>query len=94
MKMKAEHQERLLAACKGACANMGRDIATVFQLYKEACAMPHSRVYQKNHVAICMWDIFHAACRMDKTLLDDLYTYLNDSHIETALKRVIVPADL
>lgn len=94
MKMKPEHQERLLSACKAACAHMGRDIPTVFQLYKEASAMPHSRVYQKNHVAICMWDIFHAAMKNDNTLLNDLYAYLNDSHIETALKKVIVPADL
>ena len=91
MKMKPEHQERLLTACKAACATMGRDIATVFQLYKEASMMPHSRVYQKNHEAICRWDIFHAAMKHDDTLLTDLYAYLNDNHIETALKKVLVP---
>lgn len=38
--------------------------------------------------AIGRWDIFHACCRLDKTLLQHLYDYLNDGHIETAMKAI------
>ena len=38
--------------------------------------------------AILRWDIFHACCRYDKALLQHLYDYLNDSHIEAAMKRI------
>jgi len=38
--------------------------------------------------AILRWDIFHACCRYDKALLQHLYSYLNDGHIENALKHI------
>lgn len=38
--------------------------------------------------ALVRWDIFHAACRIDKALLSNLYSYLNDGHIENALKHI------
>lgn len=38
--------------------------------------------------AIARWDIFHACCRADKALMQHLYDYLNDGHIETAMKAI------
>ena len=34
------------------------------------------------------WDLFHAA-KLSQFACDHLYSYLNDNHIETALKQVI-----
>ena len=39
-------------------------------------------------LAILRWDIFHACCRYDKNLLQHLYDYLNDGHIESAMKHI------
>ena len=38
--------------------------------------------------AMVRWDIFHAACKIDRALLQHLYDYLNDNHIESALKYI------
>lgn len=35
------------------------------------------------------WDIYHAVCRQHETLVNDLYSYLHDKHIDTALKSVM-----
>lgn len=89
-KMKPEHQERILTAATTACELFG-GIQTTFKKYEEASRMPHSRIYRKNHAMICRWDIFHAAMKHDDSLLDDLYRYLNDNHIERFLKRALMP---
>lgn len=39
--------------------------------------------------ARCYWDIFHAACKHDKDLLNHLYDYLNDNHIAAALRHIM-----
>lgn len=36
------------------------------------------------------FDVFHAACKTgDVTLCDDLYSYLDDRHIATALRKIL-----
>ena len=39
------------------------------------------------------WDLWNLACRVDKTacpwLCEELYKYLNDTHIDTALKHFV-----
>ena len=39
------------------------------------------------------WDLFNAACLVPYTC-DVLYPYVNDDHIDTALKRIIVDLKL
>jgi hypothetical protein len=34
------------------------------------------------------WDLFHAA-KLDKFACDELYKYMNDDHIDTALKSIV-----
>lgn len=36
-----------------------------------------------------IWDIFWCITGHDKTLLNELYTYLEDQHIFTAMKRIV-----
>lgn len=35
------------------------------------------------------WDIYYLAVKSNKTLQDELYMYLNDTHIDTALKHAM-----
>ena len=34
------------------------------------------------------WNVFHKTCDHNPKLLNKLYKYLNDNHIETALKKM------
>jgi hypothetical protein len=36
------------------------------------------------------WDLLYTCCT-SKWVCDNLYPYMNDSHIETALKRIVSP---
>lgn len=35
------------------------------------------------------WVLFHLACERNRGLLDTLYEYLNDDHIDTALRKIV-----
>ncbi|MAK37154.1 MAG: hypothetical protein CMC15_13460 [Flavobacteriaceae bacterium] len=38
------------------------------------------------------WDLFYAATRFEKSFRDEL-TYLQDSHIDTALRNIVTPIE-
>lgn len=89
MKMKIEHQRRLKRACLRACKFRG--VSGTFKLYRDASLIPGGHLHGKNHEMICRWDIFHCAMKHDTELLGDLYAYLYDDHIRTALKKFLRP---
>lgn len=37
------------------------------------------------------WDLFHAATRGQGAVVDTLYAYLTDKHIDTALRSLVAP---
>lgn len=37
------------------------------------------------------WDLFQAAMRGNGEFVDDLYSYLSDAHLDTALRRAVPP---
>lgn len=39
------------------------------------------------------WDLFYAAIPSCNKLTDNLYSYLTDDHIDTALKAIVKPLD-
>jgi hypothetical protein len=75
MKIKPEHYGRLKQALDKALVGFGSEQKADY--FKHNPKATESRF---------MWDAFWFAQRHDERLLNDLYTYLNDSHIGTALK--------
>lgn len=62
-----------------------------YQRLKSACInvlLTHSLNPSAVASNLRRWEIFHRACDNTPRLLYDLYAYLNDNHIETALKRI------
>lgn len=77
MKMKQEHYQRI----KEAIAALPRgDVFIHAELLKHDDSV-------KDLATRLRWDLFHA-CGVSKWACDNLYPYLNDSHIDTALKQI------
>ena len=84
LKINEPDYARLKALVILVCSQEGGIDATITaRLAKDHGGRPVSSV-----LAILRWDIFHACCRYDKALLQHLCDYLNDSHIESALKHI------
>ena len=77
---------------------MKMTIAHYNALKNQVSALPRDKVLAHNALGLGMdkqkryvWDIYSVASRDDSfTLQKELYTYLHDNHIETALKRIVV----
>ena len=80
MKINQPDYDRLKALVELVCEPYG-GVEAVIQFRKEQGLV-------NNPVAIARWDIFHACCKLDTDLLKHLYDYLNDGHIETAMKAI------
>lgn len=78
MKMRDEDYTRLKAAIQEGLGS--HDLKVVHDRYKKAAL-----VDKQFH-----WDVFwYCADRADTTLVHDLYGYLKDAHIGTALKKIM-----
>lgn len=84
MKINQPDYDRLATLAKIVCAPEG-GIDAFFRARREKWEGVRA---PESINAIARWDIFHAACRIDKALLQHLYDYLNDNHIDTALKHI------
>ena len=58
-------------------------ILDVLTIHPQCIPVMHQKKYNDNRIR---WEIFH---HCDITVKNDLYHYLNDENIETALKRLI-----
>ena len=84
MKMLASDFERLKEGVEG-----------VLSLYPTARERYAARQFPRAEITNDVnqrfrWDVAHQLFRKDRRLVEHLYTYLNDTHIDTAL-RAIVP---
>jgi hypothetical protein len=77
-KMKKEHFETLDKSIQEVIRNVGID--KVKQFRKEI-------KFAKNQFISFIWAMFRTAT--DQDFRSELYTYLNDSNIETALKKIL-----
>lgn len=84
LKINQPDYDRLKTLVILVCSQEGGIDATI----KARLAKDHQGRALSSILAILRWDIFHACCRYDKKLLQHLYDYLNDSHIESALKHI------
>lgn len=79
MKMKAIHYDLLEQFIKN--INKDRILAYIEHLKTD----PRVKDINKR----LRWDIYYLMVKSNRTLQDELYTYLNDSHIDTALKQAM-----
>ena len=79
MKIKAEHYQYLLEAI--------RPLAPKAQFHKEYLASFNKpKMDQEKRLR---WDFLYAAA-LSSWMRDNLYSYLNDDHIDTALKNIMI----
>lgn len=83
MKINQPDYDRLKALVIIACSPYGGIDATFRVLGTKYEGRPAT-----NRSAMIRWDIFHTCCRLDKHLLQHLYDYLNDNHIDTAMRHI------
>jgi len=57
-------------------------------LPKDKVAQHKAKELGKDKAKRFRWDLFHAA-RLSRFASDELYGYLNDDHIDTALKGIV-----
>lgn len=62
------------------------EIAEKIDYFIENNASSVTAHYMKHRFQRFAWDVFNAAYRGNR---NDLYSYLNDTHIETALKSIL-----
>ena len=84
LKINEPDYNRLKALVILVCSQEGGIDATI----NARLAKDHGSRSLSSILAILRWDIFHACCRYDKKLLQHLYDYLNDGHIESAMKHI------
>lgn len=66
----------------------GTGFESVDEIYRKRMIVNADRVKDIN--TRFRWDMFHRAMKTDKfQLQDELYEYLNDDHIDTALKKIV-----
>lgn len=83
--MEQEHYARLRGAVHAFDTNDTR------KLYQTGRFVRSDRV--KNLDMRYRWDLFHVASHIDPGLRKELYKYLNDNHIDTALRRIVEPIE-
>lgn len=99
MKIKQEHFDLIHSAMLG-CLSNGRFVESVLKTRPtiEEAIKAYQDAYKEspcNPVKIFMWDWLRAAKINGNTstwICDNLYSYLNDDHIETAVKKILVEA--
>lgn len=74
MKIKPEHYDIIKQA--------------IDALPKDQVAQHKAKELGKDKAMRFRWDLFHAA-RLSRFASDELYRYLNDNHIDTALKSIV-----
>jgi len=60
----------------------------------EFLKQPENLVKIKSFDTRLQWDWFHAAMRGRNSFLNKMYDYLNDEHIDTALKKIVKEINL
>ena len=76
MKMTQQHYDNLVASLRGVKGN-------------HPTITPKSYSDSGKPLKRFMWEAFHVARNYGRTDISELYSYLNDSHIETALKKAV-----
>lgn len=78
MKIKTEHYNHLKTEIQK---------IPVYQILEHGKAVKASNTYKDYNMRM-RWDILHMLS-MSSWLCDNLYTYMNDNHIDTALKAIM-----
>lgn len=81
MKMQSEHYQHILEAVK--------PLAGLIKAHREVLK---SDPRVKDLEMRLRWDLFWAA-KLSQFASDTLYTYLNDAHIDTALKKIMTEVE-
>lgn len=58
--------------------------------YMKLHVTPGQRYYQRPYIIAWRWDVFMKASALDDGMLQHLYTYLDDSNIAAALRKLLV----
>ena len=89
MKMKPEHYEALKILYKRVPPLLEHGITKLTDVYMRGDA---DKSIASNDINMRLrWDLFHCIEQDTKRrMMDDMYEYLNDNHIDTALKHIMV----
>ena len=77
MKIKPEHYQYMLEAIRPLAVYIPQQRAAIIAQGKAKDVEKRLR-----------WDLFHAA-KLNTWMCDNLYPYLHDEHVDTALKRIM-----
>lgn len=86
MKIKKEHLDRIKQLCDTVIEKAG-GIEKVKTMYETGSFPRSDRVKDLN--MRFRFDVFYAAMQLDSGFTNELYEYLTDDHIHTAMKRTV-----
>lgn len=83
MKIQEAHFNRLKLGYQKATTNREQE---AIEKYQTGTFSNAEKIWLQSRF---IWDVFHCITQNDKTLLNELHTYLEDQHIFTAMKRIV-----